>query len=165
MPAIAPQRPHPTLESVGSCPRPPRLEPCSRHLVVVHQGVIVAETRRGLRVIETSHPPVYYFPPGDVRADLLRPAGRTTGCEWKGAARTFDVVVGRTRALRAAWTYPDPTAAFAPLAGCVSFCAGRLDRCTVDGEHVRPQEGGFYGGWIVADLEGPFKGAPGTEGG
>ena len=33
-----------------------------------------------------------------------------------------------------------------------------------DGEPVRPQAGGFYGGWVTNDLVGPFKGEPGTLG-
>jgi hypothetical protein len=36
--------------------------------------------------------------------------------------------------------------------------------CRVDGELVRPQDGGFYGGWITDDVVGPFKGGPGTLG-
>ena len=42
--------------------------------------------------------------------------------------------------------------------------AGRVDRCTVAGEVVTPQPGGFYGGWITADVVGPFKGGPGSMG-
>ena len=34
----------------------------------------------------------------------------------------------------------------------------------LDDERVEAQEGGFYGGWITADLVGPFKGPPGTRG-
>ena len=71
---------------------------------------------------------------------------------------------GGVTAEDAAWRYPRPTAAFADLAGCVAFYPGPMDRCLVDGEVVRPQEGGFYGGWITSDLAGPFKGVPGSWG-
>ena len=40
----------------------------------------------------------------------------------------------------------------------------KMDACYVDGERVKPQPGGFYGGWITNDIVGPFKGEPGTEG-
>jgi hypothetical protein len=85
-------------------------------------------------------------------------------CEWKGRARYFDLVAGGKRAARAAWAYPKPTPAFAPLADHVALYAGWVDACFVDEERVTPQPGGFYGGWITSDVEGPFKGAPGTEG-
>jgi hypothetical protein len=39
-----------------------------------------------------------------------------------------------------------------------------LDECTVNGEQVQAQPGGFYGGWITNNIVGPFKGVPGSEG-
>jgi hypothetical protein len=39
-----------------------------------------------------------------------------------------------------------------------------VDAAWVDEEVVTPQPGGFYGGWITADIVGPFKGERGTEG-
>jgi len=151
-------------ESVRSYPRPPRLEATPRRLEVVLGGEIVAATQRGFRVLETHHPPVYYFPPEDVRPGVLRPAAGSSFCEWKGVARYFDVRAGGGTAPRAAWSYPDPSLAFAPIRDHVAFYPGPMDRCTVDGEVVTPQPGGFYGGWITGELVGPFKGAPGTLG-
>lgn len=95
------------MESVWDYPRPPRLEPTAKRLTVELGGVVVADTTRAHRVLETSHPPIYYIPPD----------------------------------------YPE-----------------LMDSCTVDGEVVSPQPGGFYGGWITSDLVGPFKGEPGTAG-
>jgi uncharacterized protein (DUF427 family) len=126
--------------------------------------VLLADTRRALRVLETSHPPVYYLPPDAIRLDCLRPIERTSFCEWKGQARYFDVVVAERAAPAAAWAYPHPLPAFAALRDYVAFYAQLMDRCLVDGETVTPQPGGFYGGWITRDIVGPFKGAPGTHG-
>jgi uncharacterized protein (DUF427 family) len=151
-------------ESVWDYPRPPRLEPTRRHLLVVHAGAVVAETRRGHRVLETSHPPTYYFPPEDCDLALLVPAPGASVCEWKGRAEYRTVRVGEREAPNAAWLYPSPTPAFAPIRGHLAFFPGRVDECLVDGERALPQEGGFYGGWITADLAGPFKGARGTVG-
>lgn len=153
--------PGPGQESVWDYPRPPRLEPTSRHLLVSLAGVTVAETRRAHRVLETSQPPAYYFDPADVRVDLLVPTTRHTFCEWKGQASYFDVVVGEARADAAAWTYPSPTPAFETVRGHLAFYAQHLD-CFVDGEHVTGNEGTFYGGWITHDVVGPFKGGAGT---
>jgi uncharacterized protein (DUF427 family) len=153
--------PGPGQESVWDYPRPPRLEPTARHLTVSLAGATVADTRRAHRVVETSQPPAYYFDPADVRTDLLVPSSQRTFCEWKGLASYFDVVVGDRVAEGAAWTYPDPTPGFASIRDHLAFYAQLLD-CTVDGEVVAANEGTFYGGWITADVVGPFKGGAGT---
>ena len=156
--------PGPGQESVWDYPRPPRVEPSDKEVVVVLGGVEVCRTRSALRVLETSHPPVWYLPVADWGDGALQPAGGSSFCEWKGLARYLDVVGGRTRAPQAAWTYPEPVPAYAVLRDTVAVYPGRMDACTVDGEPVRPQEGGFYGGWVTRDVVGPFKGAPGTRG-
>jgi len=157
-------QPGPGQESVWDYPRPPRLERSSREVVVVLGGVEVCRTRRAWRVLETSHPPAWYLPAEDWLAGSLRPAAGSSYCEWKGVASYLDVVGGDVREPAAAWSYPDPVPAYAQLRDAVSVYPGRMDRCTVDGELVRPQEGGFYGGWVTDDVVGPFKGAPGTLG-
>jgi len=124
----------------------------------------VCRTTHGTRVLETSHPPVWYLPREDWVPGSLEPAGGASFCEWKGVATYLDVVGGRMRAESAAWTYPDPVPAFAVLRDAVAVYPARMDACLVDGELVRPQEGGFYGGWVTDDVVGPFKGAPGTRG-
>jgi uncharacterized protein (DUF427 family) len=157
-------QPGPGQESVWDYPRPPRLEDCPKHIQVVFDGVTIADTQRAKRVLETSHPPVYYIPPEDIRMEHLIEAPGTSWCEWKGQARYYTVVVGERRAEKAAWSYPQPTPAFEGIRDHVAFHAGLVDRCTVDGERVQPQPGGFYGGWITSDVVGPFKGGPGTRG-
>ncbi len=159
--AIQRVEPGPGQESVWDYPRPPRLEPTPRHLVVSLAGITIAESSSAHRVLETSQPPAYYFDPADVRLDLLEPTTRRTFCEWKGQASYFDVVAEHTRADDAAWTYPSPTPAFAAIRDHLGFYAQLLD-CFVDGEHVTGNEGTFYGGWITHDVVGPFKGGAGT---
>jgi uncharacterized protein (DUF427 family) len=161
----------PGQESVWDYPRPPALQPSPRRVVIRFGGIVIADTRRAWRVLETSHPPGWYLPPDDILPGALvsSPGGGST-CEWKGRAAYFDVVSpleqggSGARAERAAWAYPRPTPGFAGLAGAVAFYPGRMDACFVDGERVRPQEGGFYGGWITDDVAGPFKGGPGSMG-
>lgn len=155
--------PGPGQESVWDYPRPPRLEQARRHIRVEHQGLVVADTRRAWRVLETSHPPVYYIPPDDVDLSLLRPTRRRTFCEWKGHAVYHDLAVGESLVEEAAWSYPDPTPAFAPIRDHLAFYASRVDLCSVDGEVATGQRGDFYGGWITSDIVGPFKGGPGSS--
>ena len=155
-----------TMESVWDYPRPPRLESVTKRLQVTLGGAIVADTARGHRVLETSHPPVYYFPLEDITPGALVPSTRRGSmCEWKGAASYYDVVGGADRHVEGgAWTYRSPTLAFAAIRDAVAFYPAPMDSCVVAGELVTPQPGGFYGGWITRDLLGPFKGAPGTMG-
>jgi uncharacterized protein (DUF427 family) len=161
---VVPDPPREGQESVWDYPRPPALVPSSRHVVIRFGGVVVADSRRAWRVLETSHPPTWYVPRADVTPGLLRPSSaRSTLCEWKGAATYWDVVTPTGTLEAALWSYEDPTPGFADLAGAVTGYPARLE-CTVDGEKVRPQEGGFYGGWITDDVAGPFKGVPGSWG-
>jgi uncharacterized protein (DUF427 family) len=150
-------------ESAWDYPRPPRLEPTSRHIQVLFGGQVIAETRRALRLLETTHPPVYYIPPQDVRMDFLLPSTRRTYCEYKGEASYWTVQVGDCVSCDAAWSYPKPNPAYEQLRGYLAFYAGRVDECLVDGQKAQPQAGDFYGGWITPDVTGPFKGAPGTN--
>jgi uncharacterized protein (DUF427 family) len=156
--------PGPGQESAWDYPRPPALEPTTAHLVGVLGGVTIAETRRAYRVLETSHPPNYYFPPDDVLDGALTAVDDASFCEWKGRAHYFDVRGGDRIAPRAAWGYDAPSERFAPLRSHVAFYPASMDACFVDGERVIPQDGGFYGGWITSTVVGPFKGGPGTRG-
>ncbi|MCB0124295.1 MAG: DUF427 domain-containing protein [Caldilineaceae bacterium] len=156
--------PGPGQESVWAYPRPPRLEKSDKQIQVIFNGVAIADTRNAYRVLETSHPPVYYLPPTDIEMQYLIGTTRTTFCEWKGAGAYYTVRVDGKEAANAAWYYPTPTASFAPIRNYVAFYPGMMDACYVDGERVQPQPDGFYGGWITSDIVGPFKGEPGTMG-
>jgi uncharacterized protein (DUF427 family) len=151
-------------ESVWDYPRPPRVEASTRRIRVVLNGVTVADTTRAFRVLETSHPPVYYIPPHDVRGEYLRPSRRHTFCEFKGQASYYGLEVGGRVVKDAAWYYPDPVPGYEAIRDHLAFYPGRVDACYVDDEQVAPQVGDFYGGWITADISGPFKGGPGTTG-
>ena len=152
-------------ESVWDYPRPPRVEFCGRRVRIVHGGETIAESERALRVLETSSPPTIYVPLEDVRAELLEEAGgHHTVCEWKGRASYFHLDGAGERAEHAAFHYPEPREGFEQLLGHVSFYPGRVEAAYLDDERVTPQAGSFYAGWITAEIEGPFKGEPGTEG-
>ncbi len=158
-----PEVPGPNQESVWDYPRPPALDRSDEHVLVRFGGEVIADSRRSVRVLETSHAPVYYLPPEDVHMAYLELTGRTTFCEWKGAASYADVVVGEQRAPAACWWYASPTPRFRALAGWRTFYPSKMQEITVDGEIVRPVGGDFYGSWITSRVVGPFKGGPGTE--
>jgi uncharacterized protein (DUF427 family) len=153
------------VESVWDYPRPPAVTSCAGRVRLELAGELLAESTRALRVLETSHPPTVYLPPEDVRADLLTPsAARSTWCEFKGVAHYLDAVVGGRRFHAVGWTYRIPSPGYEALRDHVAFFPGRVDAAWIGEERVQAQEGDFYGGWITADLVGPFKGPPGTLG-
>jgi len=151
-------------ESVWDYPRPPRVEQSSRRICVIFNDTTIAETNRALRVLETSHPPVYYIPLGDVQRQFLSRTGHQSYCEFKGLATYYRLKAGEKVSENAAWSYHNPSSGYESIKDYAAFYPGRVDACYVDGELVQIQEGDFYGGWITSDIEGPFKGGAGTEG-
>jgi uncharacterized protein (DUF427 family) len=153
------------VESVWDYPRPPRLEPVPARIRIRHRGITVADTGAALRILETSHPPVYYIPREGVAGERLRPsASRQSFCEFKGLASYWNLVVEGDTVRDVGWSYERPVAAYAQLAGHIAFYASKVEECWVGDERVEAQAGDFYGGWITTNLRGPFKGPPGTRG-
>lgn len=164
MPNIQRVTPGEGQESVWDYPRPPRVEAVPERIRVEFNGVTIAESDRAYRVLETSHPPVYYIPQDDIRMEFLTQTARHTFCEFKGAANYWTIKVeGRTSA-EAGWSYANPSPGFEAIKDHIAFYASRVDACYVGDERVTPQAGDFYGGWITAKIVGPFKGAAGTQG-
>jgi uncharacterized protein (DUF427 family) len=156
--------PQPGQESVWDYPRPPRLEATSKHIEIIFNDIVIADTRAAFRVLETSHPPVYYLPPADIKMEYLTLSQHGSYCEWKGEANYYSIMVKDKKVIDAAWSYLAPTRAFSAIKGYLAVYAQKMDACYVDGERAQPQPGEFYGGWITSDIVGPFKGAPGSWG-
>ena len=157
------EKPGPDQESVWDYPRPPRLEPVPERIRIEFNGETVADTLGAFRVLETSHPPVYYLPPDNLNQSFLRPSTRRSFCEWKGTAAYLSLKVGDRELLDVGWYYHSPSPGFEAIRDHVAFYAEPMDLCRVGDEIVRPQPGGFYGGWVTSLVVGPFKGEPGTE--
>ena len=151
-------------ESVWDYPRPPRVEPVTLRVRVLVGDVTLADSVDARRVLETSHPPVYYLPQADVVMSYLTPTERTTFCEFKGRARYWTLRVGDREVPNVAWSYPAPARGFEAIRDHLAFYPSKVDACYVGNERVQAQAGDFYGGWITADIVGPFKGGPGTTG-
>lgn len=145
-------------------PRPPAVVRSTEAVRVWQSGVLIAETGRALRVLETAHAPAYYIPREDVRLEHLQPNQHSTVCEYKGRAAYADTVIGDRRVRNACWWYPDPAPGYEELRGAICFYPQRVQRCEVDGEAVTPLASPFYGDWPTSRIAGPYKGAPGTEG-
>ena len=164
---LQPQRiePQPGQESVWDYPRPPLLERSHKQIKIIVNQVTLVDSCNTYRVLETSHPPVYYIPPEDIAMEYLNTAdSRRSFCEWKGLASYYDLKVGDKQINNASWYYQEPTAYFAPIKDYVAFYPSKMDACYVDDELVTSQPGDFYGGWITNDIVGPFKGDTGSWG-
>lgn len=159
-----PTPPQPGQESVWDYPRPACWEDTPKRIKVVFNDVVIAETQRAKRVLETSHPPSYYIPPEDIRFEYLHETSHRTFCEWKGLARYYTVSVHGKEAANAVWCFSEPTPDFMGIKDYCCFYVRCMDACYVDNELATPQPGQFYGGWVTKDIVGPFKGGPGTMG-
>ncbi len=149
-------------ENVWDYPRPPALEKITNEIKIIFNNEILAQSTNSYRILETSHPPVYYIPVEDVKQEFLKPTEGTSFCEWKGIASYYDVQVKEKLAKKVAWDYPKPTKRYIAIKNHIAFYAEPMDACYVDEEKVIPQPGNFYGGWITKNLVGPFKGTPGS---
>ena len=131
---------------------------------ILLRGEVLADTANAVCALETSHPPTYYLPPSDIEMEYLHEVSGGSFCEWKGMASYYDIVSNGKTYARVAWTYHQPRDPYSDLTDHVAFYAAAMDACYVGDEKVTPQPGIFYGGWITADIVGPFKGEPGTSG-
>lgn len=157
--------PGPGQESVWDYPRPPACEPAKHRIRILVDGETIAESTDAFRVLETSHPPVYYLPKKDVRMDWMQDVRGGSFCEWKGHAHYHSLAMPSGRTIdRVAWSYPNPTARFDAIAGFLAFYPSKVDECWVGDQRAVAQAGDFYGGWITPDIIGPFKGGAGTMG-
>lgn len=145
-------------ESVWDYPRPPAVEKSDRRIRIVVAGKTIVDSTDGYRVLETSHPPVYYVPRSAIDPGLLHPNQRRTFCEFKGVADYADLIVGDRKIEAAAWFYSNPTPGYEDITNHLAFYPSKMDECWVDDEQVVPQRSDFYGGWITPEIEGPFKG-------
>jgi uncharacterized protein (DUF427 family) len=157
---VKPQRitPGPGQESVWDYPRPPKVEKTSKQIRVIYDGVVIAETNRAVRVLETGHPPVYYIPREDVRMEYLIVTKRSSTCEFKGTASYYNMK-GKTKSHEnAAWSYAKPASGYELIRDHIAFYPKLMDACFVNGERVVPEPAQYYGGWITREIVGPFAG-------
>lgn len=145
-------------ESVWDYPRPPRVEPLYATVEVRYQETLLAKSDRSVRVLETAGAPTVYIPPDDIFAPFVGDGGSSV-CEWKGLAEGLAFA----GIANAGWRYIQMFPAFKALYQWVAFYPGKVE-CFVGDERVRPQPGGYYGGWVTDNIVGPIKGEPGING-
>src|SRR5215213_10411397 len=111
-------------------------EDSPRRVRVMFGGETVADSRHVKLMHEKGLLPVYYFPEGDVRMDLLEAVDHSTHCPFKGNASYWSVKVGEAVAEKAVWGYPEPLEDAPPLAGYVAFYWNKMDAWYEEDEQV-----------------------------
>lgn len=159
-----PLKPNKGQESVWDYPRPPKVEKFYKTIEVFFNDTLILQTNNAFRVLETSHPPVYYLPLEGLKGHYLHKSDKKTHCEFKGTGSYYDIKVGQKTAANAAWFYDNPRGEFAVLKNTIAIYAQKMDKCTIENVLVEPQPGAFYGGWITPQIIGPFKGIEGSWG-
>jgi len=104
-----------------------------RRVRVTFAGQVIADSKNTLRVEETGHGPVHYFPEQDIRLDFLRPTEHKTYCPFKGDCSYWTVALdgGAKQAENAVWGYRAPYDEARGLAGHYAFYGSRVDRIEV----------------------------------
>jgi uncharacterized protein (DUF427 family) len=112
----------------------------TRHVRVELGGVLLAESRSPVLVFETGLPTRYYLDRTSLDHRYLRRTDTTSACPYKGETSDYWTaeVPGRTEH-DVAWSYRQPFAALAPIAGLVAFYNDRV-QLTVDGRRLEPEE-------------------------
>jgi uncharacterized protein (DUF427 family) len=103
----------------------------SRHLVVQHEGRVVADSNAPLVLYESGFAPRWYVPRADIAAEALSAVEGQTFCPYKGLASYYDIGEARN----AAWSYRAPFEEVARIADLVSFYPKKVT-ITLDGERL-----------------------------
>lgn len=120
--------------------------PSSRHVQVIVDGEIVADSRRGTFLFETGMPTRYYLPIADTRLELLSASRYISRCPYKGIASYYHLTVNDKRHENMVWYYPDPVHEADRIKGLVCFYNEFADRILVDGiEQPRPVTASSHG--------------------
>lgn len=106
--------------------------PSSRHVRVLVDGEVVADSHRTTVLFETGLPTRWYLPKTDVRMDLLTPTDSETACPYKGWASYWNVTIGDVTQHDLAWGYRTPLPESEAIAGLVCFYNEKVD-IEVDG--------------------------------
>ena len=112
------------------------LEPTPKRVRVEVGGVTIADSRRAMMLHESGQQPIYYFPPEDVRADVLEDSDRHTHCPKKGDASYYTIRAGGEVVKDGAWYYPDPLPDAPPIKGLIAFYFNRMGRWLEEGEQI-----------------------------
>ncbi|HVW52829.1 MAG TPA: DUF427 domain-containing protein [Trinickia sp.] len=105
------------------------IEPNRHRLRVIHGGITIADTRRGLTVKETGLPDVFYFPREDINMTRLQRSQSKSHCPYKGDASYFHLLTEEDGpVIDAAWSYESPLPGADAIKDCLAFYSSRVDR-------------------------------------
>ena len=109
----------------------------SKRLTFTLDGVLLAETDRGLLLFETELPTRFYVPREDVLVDL-ESSDTVTTCAYKGVATYFSPVVAGQDTRDLAWSYENPLVDAERVRNYICFFDEKVD-LAIDGvDRPRP---------------------------
>ncbi len=111
-------------------------EPTPWRVRVSFGGETIADSRRAMLLLESKHLPVYYFPQGEVRTELLEKTDYHTHCPFKGDASYWSVKVGQWVAENAVWSYLEPLPEAAAIRGYMAFYWNKMDHWYEEDDEV-----------------------------
>jgi uncharacterized protein (DUF427 family) len=112
------------------------LEHTPKRIRVELGGEVIADSRNAFILHESGLQPMYYFPPEDVRTDLMTSTDRHTHCPKKGDASYYTITAGGKTVENGAWYYPEPLPDAPFLTDLVAFYFDRMDRWLEEGEEI-----------------------------
>jgi uncharacterized protein (DUF427 family) len=113
------------------------LEPSPKRVRVIVGGETIADSVGAMLLSESGAQPIYYFPPEDVRPDVLTSTDHHTHCPKKGDASYYTIRVGEIELENAAWYYPEPLPDAPPqLRDLVAFYFDRMDTWLEEDEEI-----------------------------
>jgi len=110
---------------------PISITPHSGRVRVLFNGCVVADCNRALALHEKSYPPRFYIPREDAQMTLFERTAHTSHCPYKGDAAYYSIRVGEAVSENAIWSYEQPYAAVAEIAGRLAFYPDRVDAVEV----------------------------------
>lgn len=82
----------------------------------VYNKVVIADYD-DIVLLEGNH----YFPPESVNMEYLQPSKTKSDQSWIGDPVYYDVIVGKKKLKKAAWSYPEPSNAARSIKDYVAF--------------------------------------------
>jgi uncharacterized protein (DUF427 family) len=112
------------------------LEPTPKRIRVIVGGETIADSRRAMLLQESGHQPIYYFPPEDVRVEVLEASERHTRCPKKGQASYYTIRTPERVVESGAWYYPEPISGAPAIKDLIAFYWNRMDHWLEEDEEV-----------------------------
>ncbi len=151
------------VEWVWEYPKSPVIKPSSRHLQVVFNDIVIADTRYSYRCVEAGRAPVYFFPQYDVNSDIFTPTDNRTFFRHVGQVTAWDCSVGDATISNCIFSITHAELRAKKIANYFVFYPSPSFQITANSYFVPPSSIKNNFGWVTRDILGPFVTSPDSE--